>query len=133
MFWRKARQFLYDVISFFVLEYNKITKDQEAEDQIYMRLSNKGEICINEQTRMLDGIIYTYRLLLNDSLKYSSFGLPLYSIEVDMENVKSGKVTKARSGDLFSEERKATAFFNKLVRNLATPIDLAYIVEDEFA
>lgn len=98
-----------------------------------MRLSSKGEVCIMEETRMLDGIIYTYRLLLNDRLKYSSFGLPLYSVEVDMENVKCGKTTTARSGELFSEEKKALAFFEKLVRNLATPIDLAYIVEDEFA
>ena len=55
------------------------------------------------------------------------------SVEVDMENVKCGKTTTARSGELFSEEKKALAFFEKLVRNLATPIDLAYIVEDEFA
>jgi len=98
-----------------------------------MSISNKGEITIYEEKRSLDGMIYTYRLLLNDGLKYSSFGLPLYSIEVEMENVKEGGVTSAKSGEIFADEEKATAFFNKLVRNLATPIDLAYIVEDEFA
>ena len=98
-----------------------------------MSISNRGEVCIAEEKRMLDGIIYTYRLLLNDKLKYSSFGLPLYSIEVEMEDVKCGGVTSARSGEIFSEEEKAVCFFDKLVRNLATPIDLAYIVEDEFA
>lgn len=98
-----------------------------------MRISHKGERCINEEKRMLDGIIYTYRLLLNEDFKFSSFGLPLYSIEVEMDDVKCGKATKARSGELFSEHEKAQAFFDKLVRNLATPIDLSYIIEDEFA
>ena len=98
-----------------------------------MRLSNKGEVCIKEEMRTLDGVVYTYKLLINESFRYSSIGLPLYSIEVEMEDVKCEKTTKARSGELFSEERKALAFFKKLVRNLATPIDLAYIVEDEFA
>ena len=98
-----------------------------------MRLTNKGEVSIKEEKRIADGVVYTYRLLINDSFRYSSIGLPLYSVEVEMEDVKCEKVTKARAGELFSEEGKALSFFRKLVRNLATPIDLAYIVEDEFA
>ena len=98
-----------------------------------MRLSKEEKTCISEEKRVADGMIYTYRLFRNESLKYSSFGLPLYSIEVEMENVKCERVTRAHTGELFSEEKKAVAFFEKLVRCLATPIDLSYIVEDEFA
>ncbi len=86
-----------------------------------------------EEKRALDGILYTYRLILHTDRKYSSFGLPLYSVEVEMEDIKSKKASCAKTRELFSEGEKAKAFFDKLVRNLATPIDLAYIVEDEFA
>ena len=50
-----------------------------------------------------------------------------------MYEIDTGKRWNAKTRELFSEGNKAKAFFDKLVRNLATPIDLAYIVEDEFA
>ena len=97
-----------------------------------MRVTRENERAIREERRVLDGVIYVYKLLLNEGVRYSTIGIPLDSIEVEMENIKDGKLTNARAGELFSEEKKANAFFEKLVRNLATPIDLCYIVEDEF-
>ena len=39
--------------------------------------------------------------------------------------------TRSDANDLFSDLSRASGFFDKIVDNLATPIDLAYIVEDE--
>ena len=86
---------------------------------------------ICEEQRVLEGYVYTYRLILHSARKYSSFGMPLYSLSVAMRD-SSGKSTHAETKEIFSEEIKARRFFDKLVRNLATPIDLAYIIEDEF-
>ena len=44
-----------------------------------------------------------------------------------------GNNRQADARDIFSDKEDAEAFFDKIVRNLATPIDLAYILEDEFA
>ena len=44
-----------------------------------------------------------------------------------------GDTTSAETRELFADIGKAVSFFDKLVRNLATPIDLAYIVEDEIS
>ena len=60
----------------------------------------------------------------------ADFRLPLYSIRVDMTD-KHGNRRQANARDVFSNIDKAAEFFDKLVRNLATPIDLAYILEDE--
>ena len=43
----------------------------------------------------------------------------------------NGKVRKSEAKDVFSSKRKAIEFFDKIVRNLATPIDLKYVIEDE--
>ena len=42
-----------------------------------------------------------------------------------------GETTKSETGELFSDVGKAISFFERLVKYLATPINLAYIVEDE--
>lgn len=88
--------------------------------------------CIKREVREVDGIIYTYTLTLHGDTRLTSIGIPLYSISVDMTVIKTGKHTNAHTRELFADEDKALSFFDKLVRNLATPIDLAYIVEDEF-
>lgn len=98
-----------------------------------MGYTKENGYSVTEERRVLDGVLYTYRLILHTDRKYSSFGLPLYSVEVEMEDLNSKKASCARTRELFSEGDKAKAFFDKLVRGLATPIDLAYIVEDEFA
>ena len=98
-----------------------------------MKHIKDGEYSVTEQRRALDGMAYVYRLILHTERKYSTIGLPLYSIEIEMHEIDTGKRWNAKTRELFSEGNKAKAFFDKLVRNLATPIDLAYIVEDEFA
>lgn len=87
---------------------------------------------ILKQTREADGIVYTYTLTLHEDKRLSTIGIPLYSISVDMTVLATGRTTSATTKELFADEDKARAFFDKLVRNLATPIDLAYILEDEF-
>ena len=44
---------------------------------------------------------------------------------------KTGREHSAEARDVFASEEKATAFFEKIVDNLATPINLPYIIEDE--
>ncbi len=89
-----------------------------------------GEI-IRREERAADGYEYVYELTVNESDRVASFKLPLYSISVKMS--KGGEaLTYARSGDVFSNEKKAISFFEKIVENLATPIDLAYVLEDSF-
>ena len=76
------------------------------------------------------GIEYVYELTLDEARKPEMGAMTLYSISVRMsdgENI----ISEARAQDLFTDLGKASAFFDKLVRNLATPINLAYVVEDE--
>ncbi len=83
---------------------------------------------IKETTKIEDGIIYQYLLTSSRSVKVASYGMPLYSIEVIM--TKDGEVTKNEARDIFSDIGKAVVFFDKISNNLATPMDLPYILED---
>ena len=53
-----------------------------------------GITTIAEMRRVLDGCVYTYRLKVNESFKYSSVGIPLYSIEIHMLDCGSGKTSE---------------------------------------
>ena len=75
---------------------------------------------------------YKYKLVMRESTRVASYRLPLYSILVEMRQ-ENGTVTSAETREVFADIGRAIIFFDKLVRNLATPIDLAYIVEDELA
>ena len=88
--------------------------------------------CVRCERRDACGYIYTYTLTLHNETKYSSIGIPLYSISVEMTELKTGRSSTASTDKIFADEAVATAFFDKLTRSLATPIDLAYILEDEF-
>lgn len=79
----------------------------------------------------MDGIEYRYELTRRENTNVAGYGIPLYSVAVVMEFKESGKRSHGRTTELFSDLGKAARFFDKLVKNLATPIDLAYIVEDE--
>ena len=65
-----------------------------------------------------------------ESVRTASYRIPLYSISVRMTDSR-GNETSASSNDIFADAGKAIIFFDKLVTGLCTPIDLAYIVEDE--
>ena len=72
---------------------------------------------------------YTYELTVSESVRTASYRLPLYSIHISMTEM-DGTSTSAKAKDAFADSGKAILFYEKVVRNLATPIDLAYILED---
>ena len=84
----------------------------------------KKEVCESE------GAIYSYTLLMSESNKVASFKLPLYSVAIEMTDV-NGQTTKAKTREIFADVGKAISFFRKLVENLATPLNLPYIIEVE--
>ena len=85
---------------------------------------------IKQEDRLKDGYIYSYQLTMREGRSTVDWRMPLYSIKVDMTDLE-GNTTTADAKDIFSSMDKAIQLFDKIVRNLATPIDLAYIVEDE--
>ena len=85
---------------------------------------------ISRQMREADGYSYVYELILREGERTHDWGLPLYSVRISMTD-PDGRDSQHEASDLFSDERRATEFFDRLVRNLATPIDLCYVVEDE--
>lgn len=86
---------------------------------------------VRTEVREVDGIKYRYELTRRENRSVAGYGIPLYSFAVAMEFTDTGHRTVGNTSDLFSDSGKAMRFFDKLVSNLATPIDLAYIVEDE--
>ena len=87
---------------------------------------------IKKDVREADGARYCYTLIMSESNKVASYKLPLYSIEIEMTDAE-GNVTNARTKEIFADVGKAISFFKKLSENLATPLNLLYILEDEMA
>jgi hypothetical protein len=85
---------------------------------------------LRTEERECDGASYVYTLSTTRGQRVASFGLTLYSIGICMTD-SDGNVTHSSLDEIFSESKKAIRFFNRLVDNLATPIDLPYILEDE--
>ena len=79
-----------------------------------------------------DGIEYVYTLLENESDNVASYRLSLYSIRVEMTDI-DGKHSYAEVNDVFCDVGKAILFYEMLIKNLATPIDLPYILEDKIS
>ena len=94
---------------------------------------SRGTEVIRTEVRKKDGYEYKYSLSLSEGQRVASYGIPLYSISVEMTAPSTEEATKSDATNLFSDLSKATGFFDKIVDNLATPIDLPYIVEDEFS
>ena len=78
-----------------------------------------------------NGINYSYELRSFESKSVASFGIILYEICVKMKFKNS--VTFYRTGGIFSDLEKALRFFEMLRKNLVTPYDLPYIIEDSFS
>ena len=76
-----------------------------------------------------DGAFYKYELQMKDR-KCCNNSAPLYLISIEM-TLEGGSTTYAETGEIFANVNKAIRFFDKMVTNLATPIDLPYILEDE--
>lgn len=75
---------------------------------------------------------YRYYLIRRKSDNVCSFRLPLYSIRIEFE-ASSGKTSQHELTNVFANEDKANSFFNRLVENLATPLNLPYVFEDEMS
>ena len=88
------------------------------------------DTAIRTENRFDDGNSYLYQLTMRKGDSTADWQLPLYSIRIDMTD-KTGREHSAEARDVFASEEKATAFFEKIVDNLATPINLPYIIEDE--
>ena len=87
---------------------------------------------VRHEEKSKDGYIYSYSLNVAESGRVASYKLPLYSVTVELTD-PYGDTTSAQTKEIFADVGKAFSFFDKLVRNLATPIDLAYVVEDEIS
>ena len=85
---------------------------------------------IKREVREADGALYQYSLIVSESNKVASYKLPLYSIEIEMTD-RDSNVTNARTKEIFADVGKAISFYRRLSENLATPLNLPYIVEDE--
>ena len=85
---------------------------------------------IRKDVKEADGAKYTYTLIMSESNKVASFKIPLYSVEIEMVD-SDGNMTSARTRELFADVGKAISFYKKLCENLATPLNLPYILEDE--
>ena len=87
------------------------------------------EAIIKKEERYSDGINYSYELSMRKS-ENPKIDAALYSINVKMTDLR-GNSTTANAKEVFTDPGHAILFFDKIVNSLATPVDLAYVVEDE--
>ena len=92
-------------------------------NKLYEKLIRKVE-------READGFSYTYELTCREANEVAAFRLPLYSIHISLCD-PDGYHRQSTAKDVFANLGKAESFFDKIVKNLATPIDLMYVLEDE--
>lgn len=85
---------------------------------------------IRREERKESGYSYLYEIIMHRSEGVASFRIPLYTIRVSMEQ-PDGEISTAEIKEAFADLGRTISFFDKLVRGLATPIDLVYIHEDE--
>ncbi len=95
-----------------------------------MRKTINEPSTVKSETRVKDGAIYKYSLLVTESSDFASYKQRVYSFAIEMTDAEGHK-TDAVSGGLFADVGKALLFFRKLISGLATPMNLAYIIEDE--
>lgn len=90
-----------------------------------------GDI-IRREERRDEFNFYTYELLVRLGTDTANFRLPLYSVRISMTDVY-GNAKEHCVHDAFADYEQAMKFFEKLVNNLATPLDLPFVLEDERA
>ena len=88
------------------------------------------EKIVKKEERSDGGFLYTYELIMREGMRVADWKLPLYSVKVSMTDPE-GQKSQREATDVFKNRERAVDFFDRLVRNLATPIDLGYVVEDE--
>jgi hypothetical protein len=77
---------------------------------------------LRKDKRIHNGDEYNYSLAISDGNGY------LISIKMKYDG---GKKSEASANAVFTDSEKAIRFYEKLIRNLATPIDLSYILDDD--
>ena len=77
---------------------------------------------IRENVIVSDGYTYKYALFSGED--------GMYSLKIVMHTA-SGETHSDTASVMMSDGGRAIAFYNKLVRNLATPANLRYCIEDE--
>ena len=87
---------------------------------------------IRKEIRVRDGCLYRYRLVMKENREPPYDRPPLYSIEAEM-TTDEDITTTGQIRDVFIDPGKALAFFNLVLRNYVTPIDLPYIFEDSIS
>ena len=93
------------------------------------KLKNTAEKRImKEHTRSDAGADYIYRLYENTPKRIGRMELTLYSVYIRMK--KDGMNYENILDGVFADVGKALTFYNSLVENLASPIDLNYVFED---
>ena len=86
-----------------------------------------GEI-IRDITELEDGILYRYMLSEENKDTCAGCFSRSYSVKIIMKReLEESSSVAVRA---FFEIKTAELFFDKIVRCLATPIDLAYLIED---
>lgn len=95
-----------------------------------MQIKTKRNTLIRKESASKDGCLYEYMLYVKESPNVASFRLPLYSIKVRL-TLKCGKVSEYEAQEIFKDSKRAIAFFEMLIENLVTPLNLPYVIEDE--
>ena len=72
---------------------------------------------------------YSYELLVRRGNEVANFRLPLYSVRVSMTDAYGNRTVKGLA-DAFADENRAISFYELAVKNLATPLNLPFILED---
>lgn len=94
-----------------------------------MRSTKTTDTVIRCETRVDGEDTYVYRLIMKESVSLASYRITLYSVSVEFYG-SDGQRTEGEIRDAFADPGRAILFFEMLVNNLATPIDLPYILED---
>ena len=116
---------MHDVKNLLVIQYTYKTK----EGDFTVDKSAVKEV-LRRETRESDGARYVYTLSSGTGKSVASYSLTLYSVGIEMTD-RNGKRTEASLDEIFTDSKRAFRFFNRLVENFATPIDLPYVLEDE--
>ena len=81
---------------------------------------------IKTELREKDGIKYSYVLKFDDETNDPS----THTVEIAMKS-NDGIINTFASRRLYAEKARVNTLFDKLVDNLATPINLPYVIADE--
>ena len=89
-------------------------------------MQSKTETVIRSEKVLDRGNLYCYTLTESDSAN----GTMLYSLRISLR-MKNGEFSENTARDIFTEKSAAMHFFDKMLKNLATPLNLPYVIEDE--